>query len=163
MAFNEFRKGSTREMSNAAAAPRSGGGGSALTAFIDQGSEFSGKVSFKDTVRIDGRFEGEIQSENTLIVGETGAIAANISSETVVLSGEVHGDVEARTLLHLHKTARLTGNVKTKSLVIEEGAAFNGQVQMIDGQSSARPTPPAVDKPAKSDASSNAPKQPGKS
>ena len=41
-----------------------------LTAFIDQGSEFEGKLSFKDTVRIDGRFRGEISSENTLIVGE---------------------------------------------------------------------------------------------
>ena len=162
MAFNEFRKGSTREMSNAAAASSSGGGGgNALTAFIDQGSEFSGKLSFKDTVRIDGRFEGEIKSENTLIVGETGAIAANISSETVVLSGEVHGDVEARTLLHLHKTARLTGNVKTKSLVIEEGAAFNGQVQMIDGQAVAKPAVAA--QPPKPEPNQNAPKQGGKS
>ena len=49
-----------------------------LTAFIDQGSEFEGKLSFKDTVRIDGRFRGEISSENTLIVGESGEIEAAI-------------------------------------------------------------------------------------
>jgi hypothetical protein len=53
------------------AASSSSGG---LSAFIDQGSEFEGKLSFKDTVRIDGRFRGEISSENTLIVGETGEI-----------------------------------------------------------------------------------------
>lgn len=134
MAFNEFRKGSTREMGTASATS-SGGGGSALTAFIDQGSEFSGKLSFKDTVRIDGRFEGEIKSENTLIVGETGVIDASITSETVVVSGEVNGDVEARTLLHLHKTACLNGNVKTRNLVVEEGAALNGQVDMSDARS----------------------------
>ncbi len=52
--------------SRAAAAPGS------LTAFIDQGSEFEGKLSFRDTVRIDGRFRGEISSDNTLIVGERG-------------------------------------------------------------------------------------------
>ncbi len=143
MAFNEFRKGSTRELSNASASS-GGGGGSALTAFIDQGSEFSGKLSFKDTVRIDGRFEGEIKSENTLIVGETGVIAANITSETVVVSGEVNGDIEARTLLHLHKTARFVGNVKTRNLVIEEGASFNGHVDM--GESPGQPRAGA-DKP----------------
>ena len=53
------------------AAPESGGT-AGLSAFIDQGSEFEGKLSFKDTVRIDGRFLGEISSENTLVVGESG-------------------------------------------------------------------------------------------
>jgi cytoskeletal protein CcmA (bactofilin family) len=138
MAFNEFRKGSTRELATSSPTS-SNSGGSALTAFIDQGSEFSGKLSFKDTVRIDGRFEGEIRSENTLIVGETGVIDANIKSETVVVSGEVNGDVEARALLHLHKTARLNGNVKTRNLVVEEGAALNGQVDMSASAASARP------------------------
>jgi hypothetical protein len=52
----------------------SSGGLGNLTAFIDQGSEFEGKLSFKDTVRIDGTFAGEISSDNTLIVGETGEI-----------------------------------------------------------------------------------------
>ncbi|HXX47069.1 MAG TPA: polymer-forming cytoskeletal protein, partial [Myxococcota bacterium] len=65
MAFNDFRK-TKDEPGKAAVATQSGVG--ALTAFIDQGSEFSGKLNFKDTVRIDGRFEGEIASENTLIV-----------------------------------------------------------------------------------------------
>ncbi len=86
MAFKDFGKGKE----GGAAGPVSGGVG-ALTAFIDQGSEFSGKLSFKDTVRIDGRFEGEISSENTLIVGETGSITANIRSQFFVFSGEVHG------------------------------------------------------------------------
>ena len=142
MAFNEFRKGSTREMSTETAG---NGGGNALTAFIDQGSEFSGKLSFKDTVRIDGRFEGEIRSENTLIIGETGSIEATISSATVIVSGEVQGDVEARTLLHMHKTARLTGNVKTKKIVIEEGAVLNGQISMDEGATRSPSVTPSDD------------------
>jgi len=145
MAFNEFRKGSTREMSTETTG-KGTGNGNALTAFIDQGSEFSGKLSFQDTVRIDGRFEGEIKSENTLIVGETGSIQATISSQTVIVSGEIQGDVEARTLLHLHKSARLTGNVKTKSLVIEEGAVLNGQISMGEGATKSA-SPGSADKP----------------
>ncbi len=59
MGFNNLRKG--REPGTGASLASAGGVGM-LTAFIDQGSEFSGKLSFKDTVRIDGSFEGEITS-----------------------------------------------------------------------------------------------------
>jgi len=107
-----------------------GKGFSNLTAFIDQGSEFEGKLSFKDTVRIDGRFMGEISSENTLVVGETGEIEAQIDSPTVVISGTVFGDVQASRQLVMHKSARLKGNVTTASLVMEEGAMLNGSVKM---------------------------------
>jgi len=101
-----------------------------LTAFIDQGSEFEGKLSFKDTVRIDGRFRGEISSENTLIVGESGEIDASIRSQNVVVSGAVVGNVAASAKVVLHKTARINGDVETACLVVEDGAVLNGQVKM---------------------------------
>ena len=101
-----------------------------LTAFIDQGSEFEGKLSFRDTVRIDGRFRGEIASENTLIVGESGEIQASIRSKTIVISGNVEGDVSAGQKVVLHKTARVNGDVETSCLVMEDGAILNGQVKM---------------------------------
>ena len=119
-----------------AAAPSSGGGGSApggLTAFIDQGSEFEGKLSFKDTVRIDGRFSGEISSENTLIVGESGEIEANIKSKTVAVSGSVQGNVNATSKVVVHKTGRIQGDIETGSIVIEEGAIINGTIKMGGG------------------------------
>jgi len=131
MSFNDFRKGREAQPTSPKPSTSSGGVG-ALTAFIDQGSEFSGTLSFKDTVRIDGRFEGEITSENTLIVGESGQVHANITSETVIVSGEVRGDILARSQIHLHKSGRVFGNVQTKALVIEIGAQLNGQVQMGD-------------------------------
>jgi cytoskeletal protein CcmA (bactofilin family) len=117
--------------------------GSGLTAFIDQGSEFEGKLSFKDCVRIDGRFVGEISSENTLIVGESGEIEAKIRSQVVEVSGAVTGDVVATRKLILHKTARLEGNVETAALVMEEGASLNGRLTMAagarEGRKGARP------------------------
>jgi cytoskeletal protein CcmA (bactofilin family) len=132
MALQDFRKG----RDGSGVSPMGGGAGmGSLTAFIDQGSEFTGKLSFKDTVRIDGRFEGEITSENTLIVGETGEIHANIVSEVVIASGLIEGDVTARRQLILHKTARVNGNVDTVSLTVEEGAQLNGAVRMGKGTS----------------------------
>ncbi|MBM4382707.1 MAG: polymer-forming cytoskeletal protein [Deltaproteobacteria bacterium] len=118
----------------------------ALTAFIDQGSSFEGKLSFKDTVRIDGHFAGEISSENTLVVGETGIIEANVRSQIVIISGTVAGDIVAGKKIVMHKTGRVDGNVSTPSLVMEDGAVLNGQLKMSDKKASltsaASPQPP---------------------
>src|SRR5262245_52331425 len=132
MALKSFGRG-TSEFEVPGAGSSSGGTSSSpggLSAFIDQGSEFEGKLSFRDTVRIDGRFRGEIASENTLIVGESGEIHATIRSNTVVVSGLVEGDIIAARKVVLHKTARVHGNLETPSLVVEEGAALDGTVKM---------------------------------
>jgi cytoskeletal protein CcmA (bactofilin family) len=142
MAFGRTKD--TEMLANPASTESAGG----LTAFIDQGSEFEGKLSFKETVRIDGTFTGEIASENTLIVGETGEINATIRSRSVMVSGTVVGDVVATRQLVLHKTARLEGNVETPSLVIEEGASLNGGVKMVRPEAAARKQAEAPVKPA---------------
>ena len=122
-----------------------------LTAFIDQGSSFEGKLSFKDTVRIDGHFAGEITSENTLVVGESGEIEANVKSQTVIVSGTLTGDVVASRKVVLHKTAKLQGNVETPCFVMEEGAVINGQIKMAS--SGAAPKPQGTLKAVSTDAS----------
>ena len=101
-----------------------------LSAFIDQGSEFEGKLTFKDTVRIDGMFRGEITSQNTLIVGETGEIMATVRSCSVFISGTVTGNIFASQRLVLHKTARVEGDIEAGSIAIEEGAVLNGRITM---------------------------------
>jgi cytoskeletal protein CcmA (bactofilin family) len=132
-----------RPATPAPSAPSPGG----LTAFIDQGSEFEGKLSFKDTVRIDGRFRGEISSENTLIVGESGDIEAKIRSRTVAISGNVLGDVTATLKVVVHKTGRIEGNIETESLVIEEGAVINGVIKMGKASAKVKPIDAAPRKP----------------
>src|SRR3990172_511873 len=133
MALKWFGRGTSEcEVPGAGSGSSSSTGSSAggLSAFIDQGSEFEGKLSFRDTVRIDGRFRGEIASENTLIVGESGEIEATIRSNTVAISGSVTGNVCAGTKVVLHKTAVVDGDIETPSIVIEEGARLNGQLKM---------------------------------
>ncbi len=144
MAISSFGRGNSNKSageSNVAPLPSSGGS-SNLSAFIDQGSDFQGKLTFKDTVRIDGSFQGEITSENTLIIGETGTIEATINSNTVVVSGTVVGNVIASRQIVLHKSAQVTGDLEAPSLVIEEGAIFNGQISMSrPGAKDAKSTP----------------------
>jgi cytoskeletal protein CcmA (bactofilin family) len=135
MARSSFLRGRGEEGENVSI-PAAGG---PLTAFIDQGSCFEGKLSFQDTVRIDGRFNGEISSENTLIVGESGEIEASVRSRNVIVSGRVVGNVYASHQLVLHKTAQLQGDVETSSLVVEEGAQLNGRIAMKAASGAANP------------------------
>ena len=130
MALTPFGRGTDDLDSSRPSTGGGGGGAGGLTAFIDQGSEFEGKLSFRDTVRIDGCFRGEIASENTLIVGESGLIEATIRSNTIVISGTVTGEVHAESKVVLHKTARVEGNIATPSIVVEDGAVVNGQIKM---------------------------------
>ena len=130
MAISSFGRGKGDEGVAAPPVAAAASAGANLTAFIDQGSEFEGKLTFKDTVRIDGTFQGEISSENTLIVGETGTIEATIRSNTVVVSGTVVGNIVAAKQIVLHKSAKVQGDMSAPSLVIEEGAVFNGNLSM---------------------------------
>jgi len=131
MAISGFGRGKGSEDTvPAVAAPSSSGMSGNLTAFIDQGSNFEGKLSFKDTVRIDGGFKGEITSENTLIVGESGDVEALIKSKTVVVSGIVVGNISAAEQVVLHKSAKIDGDIETPSIMVEKGAVFNGRLSM---------------------------------
>jgi cytoskeletal protein CcmA (bactofilin family) len=134
MAISSFGRGRDTEheakTSAKTPAPSSSSAPGGLTAFIDQGSEFEGKLSFRDTVRIDGKFRGEIASENSLIVGESGEIDAEIHSKTVSISGTVHGNVIAQHKVVLHKTAHVHGDIEAPSLVVEEGAKVTGKITM---------------------------------
>ncbi len=104
--------------------------GSDLTAFIDEGSEIEGKYTFSGTVMLNGRFRGEIVSNDTLIVGEKGVVNAAIRAGVVLVSGEVVGNVSASERVELRGSARMYGDVEAPVVVIEEGVLFEGHCRM---------------------------------
>jgi cytoskeletal protein CcmA (bactofilin family) len=119
-----------------------------LTAFLDRGSRFEGKLAFEGHVRLNGEFKGEIRAEGTLIVGEGARIDATISVDTLVVSGAVTGDIVARSRIELHAPARIVGNITTPVLVVDEGSVFEGQCHMDGvgkGHTSAIPVLPPGD------------------
>jgi cytoskeletal protein CcmA (bactofilin family) len=101
-----------------------------LTAFIDEGSEIDGKYTFRGTVMINGKLRGEIESNDTLIVGEKGMLNAAIRAGTVVVSGEVVGNIMATERIELRGTARMFGDVEAPVVVVEEGVLFEGHCRM---------------------------------
>lgn len=101
-----------------------------FNAILDRGSEFEGKLTFEGTVRIDGKFKGEIISDAKLVIGESGQIEANISINSISISGRVTGDIKAKGKVEIHAPAVVRGNIEAASLIIEEGAIFEGSCSM---------------------------------
>jgi len=118
--------------------------GSDLTAFIDEGSEIEGKYTFSGTVMINGRFRGEIVSNDNLIVGEKGVVNASIRAGVVLVSGEVVGNVSASERVELRGNARVYGDVEAPVVVVEEGVLFEGHCRMTKGRP-LEAAPPARD------------------
>lgn len=143
----EIRKESgTREVITVDEKPkkkeRLASGGDNLNAFIGEGTTFKGSLSFQGTVRVDGRLEGEIVTKDTLVIGRTAEIQADIDAGTLVVGGTIRGNVTAQKKLELQSGARLHGNISTPSLVIAEGVIFEGSCTMEKKQEG-----PAVAKP----------------
>lgn len=101
-----------------------------VQAHLGQGSRVEGKLSFDGSVRIDGQVDGEINAKETVTIGETAVINAQIQANTVIVHGRVQGDITARKRVELRAPARLTGNLATPSLVIHEGVVFEGNCKM---------------------------------
>ena len=101
-----------------------------IKAFLGEGTDFKGILTFEGTVRVDGKLEGEIYTKDTLIVGESAVVGAEINVHTIVISGVVRGNINATGKIEVHRPGKLFGNVKTPSLYIEEGVIFEGNCAM---------------------------------
>jgi cytoskeletal protein CcmA (bactofilin family) len=101
-----------------------------LNGFLDQGSEFLGELRFRYTFRVDGHVRGKIVSDNTLIVGETGRVEADIDCGVVSIRGTVVGHVRGRQRIEVLAGARVQGSLEAPKLLIEDGASFQGDCDM---------------------------------
>lgn len=101
-----------------------------ITAIIDKGSKFEGKLSFEGTVQIGGEFSGEIFTKDTLVINQNADVKAEIEAETVIICGKVEGNVFARKRVIMHPPAIFKGTVTSPSLRIDEGVVFEGASYM---------------------------------
>ena len=127
-----------------------------IKAYMGKDTVFNGSLSFDGTVRIDGKFEGKVITEDTLIVGETGHLVAEISAGTVICMGRVEGTVIASKKIEIHSTSKVVGNVKSPALYIELGGVLDGTCHMNGKESKIIPL---VKTEEKEDNSINQPKK----
>jgi cytoskeletal protein CcmA (bactofilin family) len=92
--------------------------------------DFSGTMKFKKSLMIKGKFDGKIDAEGHLILGNNSVVKAEIKAGVVTNYGKIVGNVEVIKKLELLKGAELNGDVKAPDLIIESGCIFNGNCSM---------------------------------
>ena len=108
--------------------------GAGMNSVIGEGSIFEGKFYINGSLQIDGRFEGEVRTEDELIVGETGKVKTDIIARRVVVGGTVIGNIEAEEEVTLLATGRVLGNIKAPKVNLEDGVVVQGEVSVSAGQ-----------------------------
>ena len=101
-----------------------------LKAYLGADAVFKGALNFAGVVRIDGKFEGHVHTNDTLIVGETGDVIADIEAGTVICKGRMKGTIVASKKVEMHPSSKIKGNVQTPALNIELGAVLDGNCNM---------------------------------
>ena len=99
-------------------------------AYLGEDTVFSGTLSFNGVVRIDGKMDGEVNTDDTLIVGENGVIEANINAGTVICRGKIKGTIKASKRIEIHNNSEVVGNISAPALLVENGAIFDGNCDM---------------------------------
>jgi cytoskeletal protein CcmA (bactofilin family) len=104
------------------------------TSIIAQGCKFDGKVEVRGTLRIEGEFKGNIAMPETLVIGKTGVVHAQVTVKNAIIGGQLFGNVDAENKIELQSGSHVEGDIKTKRLVIDEGVFFEGNCKMGNGQ-----------------------------
>jgi cytoskeletal protein CcmA (bactofilin family) len=125
-----------------------------ITTLLGRGATFDGKLTFEGTVRIDGKFKGEVFSDDTLVIGEGAHVEAEIDIGEVIIQGTVVGNIKAKRVIEIHAPGRVKGDLHSPSLQIDKGVIFEGRSFMDAATQQARapgsgpaPTPPSPPKP----------------
>jgi len=106
-----------------------------------------GDLVTEGTVRIEGRIQGTVRASKAVVIHKDGAVEGDIVTQDAVIGGRVRGTVVAESRLELQATCDIEGSIRAPAqhLQLEEGARFNGQIQMADdGQMRALPPMPHV-------------------
>ncbi len=133
-----FEKSNSKSEENAVSAKV---GGSDIDTLLGKGSEFEGKLSFKGQVRIDGKYAGQIHTDDILVIGASAKVNAEVTAGTVIISGTVEGTIRASGVVELHKGAKVKGTIESPNVTMEREVTFDGTMKM-DGLSGGKAAPP---------------------
>jgi cytoskeletal protein CcmA (bactofilin family) len=97
---------------------------------LASGAKWEGKLTVDSSVRIDGVFSGEILSNSTVHVADGAQVNAKIQAAYVAIAGDFRGELHCEQRTDLLPHGRVRGDIVTKVLIVQEGAIFDGNVQM---------------------------------
>ena len=104
---------------------------SSISTLLGRDTQIEGALTFKETIRVDGRIKGKLVStQGTLIIGENAQIEADVQVGVAIIRGKVHGRVEAEQRIEIYAPAQVHGDISAPTVTIDSGVVFNGNCQM---------------------------------
>ncbi len=110
----------------------------------------NGDLRGKGNVRLDGLFEGALEIDGNILVGETAKITADINARNISIAGAVHGNVNGNKVQIL-RTGRVWGDISATAITTEEGAFIDGKITMLSHEAAAQKLEPALQAEAEPD------------
>lgn len=100
---------------------------------LDVDARMQGTIIFKDPVnlRINGSFEGKLETCGNLTIGENANVKADIQGDKIIIAGKISGNLVASQNVSLIAPAVVRGNIQTPLISIAEGAVLDGQLSML--------------------------------
>ncbi len=102
---------------------------------IGEGSVFEGRFYVNGSILIEGKFVGDIKTNDQLTIGPTGKVKTDIVARRVTVAGTMIGNIMASEEVSLIQSGRVLGNITTPRLNVEEGVITEGKVTITSGQS----------------------------
>lgn len=100
---------------------------------IGEGSVFEGRFLVKGSIRIEGKFQGDIRTEDQLIIAPSGKVKTDIIARRVVVGGTLIGNIKATEEVNLLETGKVYGNISTPKLSVEPGVLTEGKITINSG------------------------------
>ncbi len=101
---------------------------------IGEGSIFDGRFYVNGSILIEGKFQGDIKTDDQLVVGPTGKVKTDIVAKKVTIAGTLIGNISASEEVILLHTGKILGNISTPKLTVEPGVITDGKVTITSGQ-----------------------------
>ena len=101
---------------------------------LSPGTVIQGKLSFDSPVRIDGKLNGEIFSSQTLLIGATGQVEADIEADTIIIMGKLAGSINAKVRIEIMPGAEVDASMASPILVVHEGSHVQGKCLSHSGK-----------------------------
>src|SRR5580658_6787157 len=119
----------------------------ARTAVLGKSVIVKGQIFSREDLTIDGEVEGTVElQEHRLTIGPNGKVRASVKARELVVLGTIHGNVETTDKIDIRKEAKLVGDIRTARIVIEDGAYFKGNIDIVRADA-ARPAAAPQPKP----------------
>ena len=88
------------------------------------------RMTGAESVRIDGKYKGNLELEGSLVLGDCGSIEGNVEASYFLVAGEITGNIKCHTQLHFASTAKVIGDIEAQSLIVDEGSQVTGRYRV---------------------------------